>query len=76
MNFYLRQSWQDPRLQFIGNSLSPATDVIKLEDKVLDKMWVPDVFFRNEKESHYHHVTTRNRFMKLNITGYVWYVTK
>jgi hypothetical protein len=75
VNIYLRQTWYDPRLAFTPtNGLSEQ--MIKLEDGKWDALWVPDVFFRNEKEASFHHVTIPNRLMRLYNTGKIWYAMK
>ena len=75
VNFYLRQSWRDPRLAFNANMLNPPQNKIKIEDKV-KQIWVPDVFVRNEKKAEFHDITIPNVMLTLNTSGYVWYVTK
>ena len=49
VNFYLRQRWNDPRLRFPAfNNTDPKEYHIKLDD-IWKSIWVPDVYFRNEK---------------------------
>ncbi|XP_013392719.1 glycine receptor subunit alpha-3 isoform X2 [Lingula anatina] len=74
VNIYLRQNWTDPRLAF--DPQEGGRDMIKLEDGYWDRLWVPDVFFRNEKKANYHDVTIPNRLMRLYSNGQIWYVTK
>ena len=74
LNFYLRQAWQDPRLRF--DDLAHHAKEIKMEEGMWDKIWIPDVFFRNEKRAMFHSVTIPNRLLRLNATGHLWYVTK
>ena len=75
VNFYLRQSWRDPRLAFDPRSLDEPRNIIKIEFKQKD-IWVPDVFVRNEKKAEFHDVTIPNVMLTVNATGNVWYVTK
>lgn len=49
---------------------------IKLEEGKWNEIWIPDTFFRNEKGASFHKVTVPNRLLKLNATGFMWYVTK
>ena len=74
INFYFRQAWRDPRLEF--EPLGGTQTQIKMGDGRWDEIWVPDTFFRNEKKAGFHEVTVPNRLLKLNATGHVWYVTK
>uniref|UniRef100_A0A1I8I862 Gamma-aminobutyric acid receptor subunit beta n=1 Tax=Macrostomum lignano TaxID=282301 RepID=A0A1I8I862_9PLAT len=76
VNIYLRQEWFDPRLQYNKSEIGRNKDCVKLEDKIWEKLWVPDVFFRNEKKADFHHVTIPNRFINLYPSGKLWYVMK
>ena len=75
LNIYLRQEWVDRRLQYqpFNNKKSQQ---IKLEDYMWDKIWTPDVFFRNEKRAAFHDITTPNRLIFLRDNGTLWYVSK
>lgn len=75
VNFYFRQAWRDPRLEFEPLQAGKVTQ-IKMGDGRWDEIWVPDTFFRNEKRASFHEITVANRLLKLNATGHVWYVTK
>ena len=73
---YLRQSWRDPRLKFEPQSQEKTATELRLGNKRWEDIWIPDVFFRNEKRASFHDVTVANRLLKLNSTGYLWYVSK
>uniref|UniRef100_A0A1I8H743 Neur_chan_LBD domain-containing protein n=1 Tax=Macrostomum lignano TaxID=282301 RepID=A0A1I8H743_9PLAT len=45
VNIYLRQEWYDPRLKFNRSEVGGHKDCVKLEDRIWEKLWVPDVFF-------------------------------
>lgn len=70
LNIYLRQRWMDPRLQFINHSRSAW---LELDTKIMQKVWVPDTFFRNEKKGAFHDVTVPNRLMHLYRNGTIYY---
>ncbi|KAK7500586.1 hypothetical protein BaRGS_00008161, partial [Batillaria attramentaria] len=70
LNIYLRQRWVDPRLQFINHSHS---EWLELDTKIMRKVWVPDTFFRNEKQGAFHDVTVPNRLMHLYRNGTIYY---
>ncbi|ESN96258.1 hypothetical protein HELRODRAFT_68094, partial [Helobdella robusta] len=74
VSMYLRQCWQDKRLKF--NPRSYHMNEVSSGKLSRTSIWVPDIFFRNEKRATFHEVTVKNRFLKLNFTGFVWYVTK
>jgi hypothetical protein len=76
---YLRQSWRDPRLAYdvkVGTETAALPSSMRLGDPRWNDIWVPDVFFRNEKRAAFHDVTVANRLLKLNASGHLWYVTK
>lgn len=76
MSFYLRQSWTDPRLNYSKYDPSPKRKV-KMADEMLRNMWIPDTFFRNEKDARFHTISVPNKLLRLNDnSGTVWYVTK
>ena len=75
LNFYLRQSWTDIRLAY-RHLNGPPHEFIKLDQEVIDSIWKPDTFFRNEKTANYHGITQPNRLVRVNENGSVWYVTK
>lgn len=67
MDIYLRQSWQDVRLNVSKYGVtSPVT--INGED-IMGKIWKPDLFFRNVKEANFHYVTVPNKLVKLGPDG-------
>ncbi|XP_069129490.1 glycine receptor subunit alpha-3-like isoform X2 [Argopecten irradians] len=70
VDIFLRQKWTDPRLVFTN-----MTDIIRLEldQKLIDKVWVPDTIFTNEKEAKVHSITVPNKLMHLYQNGTVFY---
>nr|AFO67939.1 unc-49B protein [Toxocara canis] len=74
LDFYLRQTWQDPRLAFGNSDLSFQRDKIEsltVGVDYLDKLWKPDTFFPNEKKSFFHVATTHNSFLRIDPDGTV-----
>jgi Neurotransmitter-gated ion-channel ligand binding domain len=72
---YFRQQWREPRLAYPPCDRN-RTSSIRLPDNSWDKLWVPDTFFRNEKQAKFSKMTVNNRLMRLNSTGMVWYVSR
>ncbi|RWS29268.1 GABA-gated chloride channel 3 subunit-like protein [Leptotrombidium deliense] len=66
LDFYFRQFWNDPRLQF-----NPVSDITELfvGAEVADRIWVPDTFFANEKSAYFHKATTANTFLRIRSNG-------
>jgi len=67
---YLRQAWNDPRLQFDGQQDT------RYRLNIWDRIWVPDTFFRYDLGSFVHEQTVPNRFLTLSTNGDIWYVMK
>ncbi|PAV76790.1 hypothetical protein WR25_25930 isoform B [Diploscapter pachys] len=74
LDFYMRQTWQDPRLAFGEVDLGLPNKISSLTVGVdyLDKLWKPDTFFPNEKRSFFHVATTHNSFLRIDKDGTVY----
>ncbi|XP_019647074.1 PREDICTED: glycine receptor subunit alpha-3-like [Branchiostoma belcheri] len=68
---YFRQRWNDPRLSY-----SDLNRTINLDSNIKVKMWVPDLFFVNEKDGRFHTITTDNRYIRIYPNGNVLYSTR
>ncbi|BES99342.1 chloride channel [Nesidiocoris tenuis] len=68
ITMYLNQYWKDERLTF-----SHDDEVLTLSGDFADKIWVPDTFFANDKNSFLHDVTERNKLVRLNGDGSITY---
>lgn len=71
MDCYFRQSWVDRRLAFVG-----AQDTLALSISMLAKIWKPDTYFYNGKQSYLHTITTPNKFVRLHQDGRVLYSSR
>lgn len=69
MDIYLRQSWQDVRLNV--SKYGVTTPVTINGEDIMGKIWKPDLFFRNVKEANFHYVTVPNKLVKLGPDGEV-----
>uniref|UniRef100_A0A224YNP6 Glycine receptor alpha-3 n=1 Tax=Rhipicephalus zambeziensis TaxID=60191 RepID=A0A224YNP6_9ACAR len=69
MDIYLRQSWQDLRLNV--SKYGVTTPVTINGEDIMGKIWKPDLFFRNVKEASFHYVTVPNKLVKLGPDGEV-----
>lgn len=70
MELFLTQEWKDERLHFANLTDSRWLEV---DSKLMKDVWVPDVYFRNEKSASFHDVTVPNKFMHLYPEGLVVY---
>ncbi|XP_050362902.1 gamma-aminobutyric acid receptor subunit beta-like isoform X1 [Nymphalis io] len=68
ITLYLNQYWKDERLAF-----GLQDEVLTLSGDFADKIWVPDTFFANDKNSFLHDVTERNKLVRLGGDGSVTY---
>ncbi|KAJ0179239.1 hypothetical protein K1T71_004951 [Dendrolimus kikuchii] len=68
ITLYLNQYWKDERLAF-----GFAEEVLTLSGDFADKIWVPDTFFANDKNSFLHDVTERNKLVRLAGDGSITY---
>ena len=77
MKLYLRQAWNDPRLEpaFQSSSIPKSIDEISFKGHRVKDFWIPDTFVRNaiETQSFETAFTTESLF-RVNRTGDVWYV--
>ena len=70
MSFYLRQRWQDRRLVYNDTDLGGH---IEVHSRFMDELWIPDLTFINEKDSHFHEVTKPSRMLNLFPDGRISY---
>ncbi|CAL8081360.1 unnamed protein product [Orchesella dallaii] len=68
ITMYLNQYWKDERLAF-----SSDDEVLTLSGDFAEKIWVPDTFFANDKNSFLHDVTEKNKMVRLYGDGSVTY---
>ncbi|ROT84944.1 ionotropic GABA receptor beta subunit 1b, partial [Penaeus vannamei] len=68
LDFYFRQHWTDPRLSFPDRG---GLDELTVGSEYLQKIWVPDTFFANEKKSYFHMATTSNEMLRITSQGNV-----
>ena len=73
MDCYFRQTWVDERLAF---SDKDETLNFTLSVAVLDRLWKPDTFIYNGKQSYVHLITTPNKFIRLFQNGKIFYSSR
>lgn len=71
MDMFFRQMWIDERLKFEG-----PTEILRLNNRMVEKIWVPDTFFRNSKKSISHNMTTPNKLFRIMQNGTVLYTMR
>ncbi|NP_001161557.1 glycine receptor alpha 3 subunit-like protein precursor [Saccoglossus kowalevskii] len=67
----LRQTWVDTRLEYnaVKQHIPPTSEL-------LERIWVPDMFFTNEKDSHFHDQTRDNVLLRISPSGEILYSTR
>ncbi|XP_052120175.1 gamma-aminobutyric acid receptor alpha-like isoform X2 [Frankliniella occidentalis] len=68
MDCYFRQYWRDARLSFKGPIKS-----LSLSIKMLERIWRPDTYFYNGKQSYVHTITVPNKLLRLSSNGDIIY---
>ncbi|XP_056372645.1 gamma-aminobutyric acid receptor subunit alpha-6 isoform X1 [Hyla sarda] len=71
MDVFFRQTWIDERLRFDG-----PTEILRLNNLMVSKIWTPDTFFRNGKRSISHNMTTPNKLFRIMQNGTILYTMR
>ncbi|XP_063303566.1 gamma-aminobutyric acid receptor subunit alpha-6 isoform X2 [Pelobates fuscus] len=71
MDVFFRQTWIDERLKFDG-----PTEILRLNNLMVSKIWTPDTFFRNGKRSLSHNMTTPNKLFRIMQNGTILYTMR
>ncbi|XP_053232440.1 gamma-aminobutyric acid receptor subunit alpha-6 isoform X2 [Podarcis raffonei] len=71
MDVFFRQMWIDERLKFGG-----PTEILRLNNLMVSKIWTPDTFFRNGKKSIAHNMTTPNKLFRIMQNGTILYTMR
>uniref|UniRef100_A0A1I8IXB4 GBRD protein n=1 Tax=Macrostomum lignano TaxID=282301 RepID=A0A1I8IXB4_9PLAT len=61
VNMFLRQYWNDTRLAYLHRGYNQS---LTLNSKK-SELWVPDLYFINEKEGSFHEITTPNLLLRV-----------
>ena len=70
MSAFIQQEWVDDRLMFFGMI---DANYLELDTNLMKEVWVPDLYFTNEKKAALHDVTVPNRMMHLYDDGRIIY---
>nr|APG53536.1 glutamate-gated chloride channel [Cancer borealis] len=64
-----REQWQDQRLTF--DNMQGRIQYLTLTET--EMVWMPDLFFKNEKEGHFHNIILPNLYIRIYPDGGVLY---
>ncbi|XP_021348248.1 glycine receptor subunit alpha-3-like isoform X2 [Mizuhopecten yessoensis] len=70
MSMFIRQRWNDNRLTYTAFG---GLKNLELDTKMIDSIWVPDLYIVNEKKAYFHVVTVPNKLMHIYPNGDVFY---
>nr|AHM25233.1 acetylcholine-gated chloride channel ACC-1 [Haemonchus contortus] len=70
IDLYINEFWEDPALVF--DYMSPCKSNISFDDKVLQKLWIPNTCFINSKNAAIHESPFRNVFLMVFANGTLW----
>jgi hypothetical protein len=66
MQIYFRSQWVDKRLSY-----SDQDTPVQLPPQSLNILWLPDIYFPNEKEGHWHSITVPNKAITVYPNGMI-----
>ncbi|KAG9509853.1 Glutamate-gated chloride channel, partial [Fragariocoptes setiger] len=69
----LRQEWVDERLAFHRLQEYKNKNINSITLTEQERLWKPDLFFRNEKDGHFHKIIMPNVLLRINGDGSVLY---
>lgn len=73
MQITFREQWVDNRLKFNHNISKNDADIRYLVLTDPNRVWRPDLFFKNEKEGHFHEIIMPNVLLRIYPGGEVLY---
>lgn len=66
--------WKDPR--FVSWIKQGESNRVSFDYKSMERLWVPDIYFPNEKEASLHKVFVPNKLLTVNSAGVVSYTSR
>ena len=70
MSFFYRMYWRDKRLSYEETGYKKR---LALNAKMVEDMWIPDIYFVNEKEGIKHDLTKQNEVVRVWPDGKVFH---
>ncbi|PIO64210.1 Neurotransmitter-gated ion-channel ligand binding domain protein [Teladorsagia circumcincta] len=70
IDLYINEFWEDPALVF--DFMNPCKSNISFDDKVLQKLWIPNTCFINSKNAAIHESPFKNVFLMVFGNGTLW----
>ena len=74
MTVFLRLRWKDARLAWNDSgNFSRSDGFSNLDSSYAQKLWIPDIFFTDEKETIRHDVISKNILLSIGGNGQILY---
>ncbi|CAB3405778.1 unnamed protein product [Caenorhabditis bovis] len=70
IDLYINEFWEDPALVF--EDMNPCKRNISFDDKVLQRLWIPNTCFINSKNAAIHESPFKNVFLMVFSNGTLW----
>ena len=74
VSIMLHLSWVDRR--FEPWAYNVEGEAVEFDSTRMDKLWVPDLFFPNEKQSYVHDVFMPNKMLRIYKGGKIAYTSR
>lgn len=71
VSIMLALSWYQPRLKYLYN-----VEFFEIDSENMKKLWVPDLYFPNEKLASFHQIMGPNTMMRLYPDGRLEYLAR
>lgn len=55
-----------------GEKMLDNKTILTMDLKFLEELWVPDVFFANEKSANVHKITSDNKRLRIDSAGFIY----
>jgi hypothetical protein len=72
----LHLRWTNSLITNQFTSVKSTLDYVELDATKMGRLWVPDLYFPNEKRSNFFNVMTDNKMMRLHRNGTIDYTTR
>jgi len=70
LTLFFRQFWNEPRLAWgLENNLTRKDEIYSIDCSYIEQIWIPDLFFVDEKESRRHEIFRKNALLEIRPNG-------
>lgn len=76
MDIVLHLSWKNKEIIDKLRSINVAFNYLDFDATNMDKVWVPDIYFPNEKKAAIHNIMMDNRMLRLYRDSTIKYMVR